>query len=340
MKSSSNKRTGGFDTPATQALNHRSWRPEGAGALVICALGWSLGGVFLKYLNINSFAIAGLRSLFAFIAIAAMSRTLPAFYVKEESTGRIDRAQTVVLWLSALSYAGTMITYVCGNKLTYAANVIFLEYTSPVWVILLSSILLGEKNRKIDYITFGGIVAGMLLFFADGLFEKHNGEFTDTVVIGNIFGILSGVCYAGTTLFQRKQQMLAAERIRENPEAAKSKHDTSRDAFMLAQLITAAFGLPFVFLMEGGMPDSRSLIFLLLLGFLQMGIPNIMYAIGIKKVTALSASLITMIEPLMNPVWVFLFVHEIPSIRCIAGGVIILGFILMREIISKKRITR
>ena len=292
-------------------------KPEGAWALVICALGWSLGGVFLKYVSINSFAIAGLRSLFAFIAISLMSRTLPAFFVKDESSGKVDRAQTVVLWLSALSYAGTMITYVFGNKLTYAANVIFLEYTSPVWVILLSSILLGEKNRKIDYITFGGIVVGMLLFFADGLFEKHTGEFADTAVIGNIFGILSGVCYASTTLFQRKQP--------------------SKDAFMLAQLITAAFGLPFVFLMEGGMPDSRSLIFLLLLGFLQMGIPNIMYAIGIKKVTALSASLITMIEPLMNPVWVFLFVHEIPSVRCIAGGVIILGFILMREIISKKR---
>ena len=312
-------------------------KPEGVWALVICALGWSLGGVFLKYVNVNSFAISGLRSLFAFIAIAAMSHTLPAFYVKDQASGKVDRAQTLALWLSALSYAGTMITYVFGNKLTYAANVIFLEYTSPVWVILLSSILLGEKNRKIDYITFAGIVAGMLLFFADGLFEEHNGEFADTAMIGNFFGILSGVCYAGTTLFQRKQQMLAAERIRKNPEAAVSKHDTSRDAFMLAQLITATFGLPFVFLMEGGIPDGTSFIFLLLLGFLQMGIPNIMYAIGIKKVTALSASLITMIEPLMNPVWVFLFVHEIPSARCIAGGVIILGFILLREFVSKKR---
>ena len=310
-------------------------KPEGTFALVICALGWSLGGVFLKYVNINSFAIAGLRSLFAFIVIAVMSHTLPAFFVKDQSTGKIDKPQTIVLWLSALSYAGTMITYVFGNKLTYAANVIFLEYTSPVWVILLSSILLGEKNRKIDYITFGGIVIGMLLFFADGLFEKHNGEFADTAMLGNLFGILSGICYAGTTLFQRKQQMLAADRIRQNPQAAKSKHDTSRDAFMLAQLITTVFGLPFVFLSDGGMPDSRSLIFLLLLGLLQMGIPNIMYAIGIKKVTALSASLITMIEPLMNPVWVFLFVHEIPSARCIAGGIIILGFILLREFVSK-----
>lgn len=311
-------------------------RPEGASALLICALGWSLGGVFLKYVNVNSFAIAGLRSLFAFIVIAVLSHTFPAFYVKA-ADGKVDRAQTIVLWLSAISYAGTMITYVLGNKLTYAANVIFLEYTSPVWVILLSTILLGEKNRRIDYITFAGIIVGMLLFFADGLLEKHNDEFSDTAMLGNFLGILSGVCYAGTTLFQRKQQMLVAQQIRENPAASKSKHDTSRDAFMLAQLITAAFGLPFVFLMEKGIPDRTSLFFLLLLGLFQMGIPNIMYAIGIKKVTALSASLITMIEPLMNPVWVFIFVHEIPGPRCIAGGAMILGFILLREFVSRKR---
>ena len=315
-------------------------KPEGAWALIICALGWSLGGVFLKYVHVNSFAIAGLRSLFAFIAIAAMSRSLPALYVKDESSGKVDRAQTIVLWLSALSYAGTMITYVVGNKLTYAANVIFLEYTSPVWVIFLSTILLGEKNRKIDYITFAGIVAGMLLFFADGLFEKHNGEFTDTAMLGNLCGILSGVCYAGTTLFQRKQQMLAAQRIRETGRVSSKGHDTSRDAFMIAQLITAAFGLPFVFLMDGGVPDTQSIVFLLLLGFFQMGIPNIMYAIGIKKVTALSASLITMIEPLMNPIWVFIFVHEIPTAKCIAGGIIILGFILLREVAGRRRITQ
>ncbi len=312
-------------------------KPEGAAALVICALGWSLGGVFLKYVNVNSFAASGLRSIFAFVSMVVLSRHFPKFYVKYKLTGKVDRAQTVYLWLSAFSYAATMITYVIGNKLTYTANVIFLEYTSPVWVILCSTLFLGEKNRKIDYITFGGIIVGMLLFFADSLLEKQSGEFAETAALGNLLGILSGVAYAGTTLFQRKQQMLVAQRIRENGLTAQPKQDTSRDAFMLAQLITAAFGLPFVFLMPGGIPDTRSLIFLLLLGLFQMGIPNIMYAIGIKKVTALSASLITMIEPLMNPVWVFIFVGELPTTKSLLGGVIILAFILIREIVSKRR---
>ena len=312
-------------------------KPEGIGALSLCALGWSLGGIFLKYVSVNSFAAAGIRSLFSFIVMAVLSRQLPHFFVRNDVTGKVDSAQTVSLWLSAFCYAATMILYCVSNKLTYAANVIFLEYTSPLWVILFSSIILGEKNSKIDYITFAGIAAGMLLFFADDLLAKKNGNVSETMVLGNTLAAFSGITWAGTTLFQRKQQILIAQRIREYGTTAVPKHNTSRDAFMLAQILTAVFGLPFIFLMKGGIPDLQSVVFLFLMGLFQMGLPNILYSIGIKKVTALSASLITMIEPLMNPVWVFLFVHEIPTVKCIIGGLIILGFILLREFVSKKR---
>lgn len=347
--------------------------------MVLCALGWSLGGVFLKYVTINSFAIAGLRSLIAFCVIAIFSRSLPHFFVRSQQNNFIDKKQTLYLWLSAISYAGTMILYVISNKLTYAANAVFLEYTEPVWVIILSSIILGEKNKKMDYITFAGIIVGMLLFFADNLLTMRtntkNSEFADTALLGNILALCSGITFACTTIFQRKQQLLIAQvEQAENqkqftavekelaisaenqvttttdssaakrnvsshptPTAPHKKHDTSRDAFMLAQLIVASFGLPFVFIKENGIPDIKSLTFLLLLGVFQMGIPNILYSIGIKKVTALSASIITMIEPLMNPVWVFIFVHELPGWKCLLGGAIILAFILLREIVMKKK---
>ena len=320
---------------------------EGSFAMVLCALGWSLGGVFLKYVTINSFAIAGFRSLIAFCTIAIFSRSLPHFFVRNEQNKSIDKKQTLYLWLSAISYAGTMILYVISNKLTYAANVVFLEYTEPVWVILFSTLLIGEKNKKIDYITFAGIVVGMLLFFADNLLESRNGaqasEFADTALLGNILALCSGITFAATTIFQRKQQLLIAQIKQaegQNQFTTDKKHDTSRDAFMIAQLIVACFGLPFVFLKSNGIPDTRSIIFLLLLGILQMGIPNLLYSVGIKKVTALSASLITMIEPLMNPIWVFLFVREIPTWKCILGGVIILTCILAREIVLKKDHTK
>ncbi len=348
---------------------------EGSFAMFLCALGWSLGGVFLKFVNINSFAIAGFRSMIAFCTIAIFSKRFPHFFVKSSDGSKLNKKRTLYLWLSAFSYAGTMILYVISNKLTYAANAVFLEYTEPVWVIIFSSLLLGEKNKRIDYVAFAGIVVGMLLFFADNIFKTQSGEFAETSLLGNILALCSGVTFAGTTIFQRKQQLLLAQEIQtennriknfyekttssteeslltKNNQTATSPapqdnspvpqdnssapQDTSRDSFMLAQLIVTCFGLPFVFLKENGSPDLQSALFLLLLGVLQMGIPNILYSIGIKKVTALSASLITMIEPLMNPVWVFIFVHELPTWKCLLGGVIILGFILLREIASKK----
>ncbi|MCQ2592481.1 MAG: DMT family transporter [Treponema sp.] len=317
---------------------------EGPWALVICALGWSLAGVFIKYVEINSFAMAGLRSLFAFITIAALSKRFPRFYIKttnENNQTVVDKKRTLYMWLAALAYASTMIMFCISNKLTYAANAVLLQYTNPAWIIILGPFLLGEKNSKLDYFAIIGIIIGMLLFFADNLFGAQSNEFADTVVLGNIIALISGITFGLTTILQRKQQMLqdkntsnAESSSSESPNSKASSSNTSSDSFMIAQIITCLFGLPFMFLKGNGIPDLHSTLFLILLGVLQMGIPNIMYAIGIKKVRALSASLITMIEPLMNPIWVLIFVHEIPSWTCILGGLIILGCILGRETIN------
>lgn len=313
----------------------KQFRIEGTFALVICALGWSLAGVFMKFVNINSFAMAGFRSLFAFVAIAIMSKRLPKIVIKKtdsSSNSGIDKKATVYLWLAAISYATTMILFCISNKLTYAANAVLLQYTNPAWIILFGPFLLGEKNTKLDYWAIFGIIIGMLLFFADNIFGTPSGEFAETAFLGNILALISGITFGFTTIFQRKIQQIALKSNNSN-----GPDNSSADAFMIAQIITALFGLPFVFLKSNGVPDLQSLLFLLLLGFVQMGIPNIMYAIGIKKVRALSASLITMIEPLMNPLWVLIFVHEIPTWTCILGGVIILGCILGREILNKKQ---
>jgi drug/metabolite transporter (DMT)-like permease len=317
---------------------------DGAWAMVICALGWSLAGVFIKYVNINSFALAGFRSAIAFVTIAAFSRRLPRFVIRAKSdddgAAKIDRKRTLYLWLAALNYAATMILFCLCNKLTYSANAVLLQYTNPAWIIIFGPFFLGEKNTRMDFIAIGGVVIGMLLFFADTIFgnaingissnEIAQPEFADTIVLGNILALVSGVTFGLTTVFQRKQQLLAQV-------AGDTNDNTASDAFMIAQIITAVFGLIFVFTTDNGIPDSKSLLFLVLLGVFQMGIPNIAYGIGIKKVRALSASLITMLEPLMNPIWVLIFVHEVPSVFSIIGGIIILGFILLREIIGARQ---
>ena len=127
----------------------------------------------------------------------------------------------------------------------------------------------------------------MLLFFADTIFGASSGEFAQTEVLGNILGFVSGITFGLTTLFQRKQQIAAVEAGVEDSDA-----NSSNDAFMIAQIITAVFGISAGFAAGNGMPDVKSLIFLVLLGTVQMGLPNYMYAVGIKTVRALSASLI------------------------------------------------
>ena len=316
---------------------------DGAWAMVICAIGWSLAGVFMKYVNINSFAMAGFRSVFAFITIAALTRHLPRFVIKTE-TGETDKKSTLYLWLAALNYAATMILFCLCNKLTYSANAVLLQYTNPAWIILLGPLLLGETNTRIDYVSIIGVVIGMLLFFAETIFGSLfvNASAAsenivaavnpDTVTLGNILALVSGITFGLTTIFQRKLQLIS--------QGNTTNTNTAGDAFMIAQIITVAFGLIFVFTTNNGIPDKQSLLFLVLLGVVQMGIPNVAYTIGIKKVRALSASLITMLEPLMNPVWVFLFVHEVPSVFSIIGGIIILGCILLREIVNKRQTTQ
>ncbi|MBR5932560.1 MAG: DMT family transporter [Treponema sp.] len=307
---------------------------EGALALAVCALCWSLAGVFLKYVDINSFATAGFRSFFAFLTLMAFTRRFPRLRILESALDvqaphagqtKINVKATIYLWLSAASYAVTMILFCLANKLTYSANAVLLQYTFPIWIIIFGPLILGEKNSKIDYVAIAGVIVGMLLFFAENIFAVQDGKFKDTQVLGNLLALFSGITFAGTTIFQRKQSMISP------------MDNTSFDSFMLAQLITFAFGAPFVFLTSDGVPGVKSLVFLILLGCIQMGFANIAYSIGIKKVRALSASLITMIEPLMNPVWVFVFVHEIPGFLCVLGGILIIACVVLREVFNKRK---
>lgn len=287
---------------------------NGVLALALCGIGWSSAGIFMKYINASSFTIAGLRSLVAFFMLLILTRKLPKVVIRsgEDGKGKIDKKQTLNLWIAAVSYSATMILFCMANKMTYAANAVLLQYTEPIYIVMLSPILLGEKNSKIDYLCVVGVLGGMVLFFADSLFG-NSGAMTSTIFWGNIIAIISGVTFALTTMFLRRVQ-----------------GDATKTSFMLSQIITFIFCIPFI--IKNGWLDTKSIIFLILLGAIQMGLPNYLFAIGIGKVRALSAVLIEMIEPLMNPIWVALFYKEIPSWTCVLGGMIILLFVVGNQI--------
>ncbi|MCR4938757.1 MAG: DMT family transporter [Treponemataceae bacterium] len=282
---------------------------DGVPALILCALLWSTGGILIKLVDWNPFAISATRSLIAGVFISIVMKRLPFFVIRRKD-GSVDRKATSNLWFAAICYALTMIFYVLGNKMTTAANTILLEYTSPIYIIIFGPAILGEKNKSSDYISVLVVMCGMILFFSEGL-ESGN-------MAGNVIAALSGVAFGFCTIFMRNQPA-----------------DHSINSFVLAHLITFVFCIPFAFIT--GLPDGKSCLGLLLMGIFQTGLPSVLYSLGLKKVRALTATFVSMIEPLMNPVWVMLFAGEVPSWQCVAGGSLILACICVRAVLSRHR---
>ena len=210
---------------------------------------------------------------------------------------------------AAVVYAVTVISFVAANKYTTAANAILIQYTAPVYVALLGGWLLKEKPVLLDWITIAIVFGGMFLFFMDNLDTRG--------ILGNIFAAISGVGFGMFPIFMRMQ-----------------KEGSPIESVLLGNIITALIGLPFL---GTAIPDSTGWISLIVLGIFQLGIPYILYSIAIKHATALEACLVTALEPLLNPVWVFLVIGEVPGGWSLVGGSIVFLAISLRYVIDAVR---
>ena len=207
---------------------------------------------------------------------------------------------------AALAYAATTTLFVTATKTTTAANAIFLQSTAPIYVALLSAWLLKERIKLLDWITVFIVMGGMVLFFLDNL--------SPTGILGNVIAAASGVSFAFFAIFMRMQ-----------------KDGSPLESIFLGNLITAAIGLPFL---PRSVPNTTGWICLVILGVVQLGLPYILYSMAIKHVTALEAILIPVIEPLLNPVWVFLILGESPGPLAFIGGLIVLAAITGRCVLA------
>ena len=280
-------------------------------ALALCALLWSFGGLVIKLIKWDALAIAGIRSLLGMITVTIAFKRPPKIFVRQNENAlqdqnarpaKIDWRATVNLLLGGILYAATMLLFVPATKMTTAANAMLLQYTNPIYIIAFGPLLTGEKNDWIDIAAVAGILAGMVLLLW--------GDLGGGQMAGNILALLSGVTYGGTTIFLRR-----------------AKNTRPSDSLNLSCLLSFLFALPFI--VKAGAPQSAmSYSALLCLGVFQIGLPAVLLSIGIEKVPALSSVIITMIEPMMNPVWVALFAGEIPSASSIFGGLVILACIV------------
>jgi drug/metabolite transporter (DMT)-like permease len=202
----------------------------------------------------------------------------------------------------AVTQAATFVLFVMATQMTSAANAILLQYTAPLWVALFGIWYLRERPLLIDYVTMVLIAVGMLLFFGDHL--------TGDDLLGNILAVLSGVTMAWMTLFLRKQ-----------------KDGSPVETILLGNVLAAAVGLPFLLTATPTPTDTGILLFL---GIFQLGIPFILYAFAIKRLPALEVVLISTLEPILNPIWVFLINGELPGPMALLGGAIVLLAALVR----------
>lgn len=253
--------------------------------LVATAVLWSLGGLLVKMIDWHPMAIAGMRGAVAALTILLLTGHRPRFN------------WTAVQLGGALAYCGTITFYVLSTKLTTAANAVLLQYTAPAYVALLGYWILKERTGRFDWTILIATFGGMFLFFLDKL--------EPGTLPGNILGILSGVSFGLFILCMRKQ-----------------KEGSPLDTVLLGNLVTAAICIPFMF---NSPPDAKGWTALLVLGVIQLGIPYILYSIAVKTVTALEAALVPVLEPLLNPVWVFLFIGERPGPWALLGGAIVLA---------------
>jgi len=209
----------------------------------------------------------------------------------------------------AMAYTMTVTLFVTATKLTTAANAILLQYTAPIYVALLGAWFLGEHPEWFDWITISVVIGGIVLFFFDRL--------TAGSLLGNVFAILSGLSFACLVLFLRKQ-----------------KEGSPLESVILGNLLTGLVGVPFMF---ESMPDAMSWGIIILLGVFQLGLSYVLYAEAIKHTTALEAILISGIEPILNPIWVSLFLGESPGQWALIGGVIVLVSVTTRGVMITMR---
>lgn len=266
--------------------------------VLLGAIAFSLGGVFIKFIPWNPIAINGGRCIFSSMVIAAY------LYF---SGHKVKINKTVLL--GALCVGSMMLCYVASIKLTSAANAIVLEYTAPIFVIILEAFIFHREIRKIDIIICQLVFLGIGIVMIDGLGKGH--------VAGDLIALASGVFYALTIMLNEFE------------------NGDSLSSVLLGHILMAIIGLPFIFRETDF--SASTLLLVAALGIFQAGAGYTLLSVGLKYADPISGSLIASIEPVLNPILVSLFYHEHMGINTIIGGLIVIVSIVVYNVITLKK---
>jgi drug/metabolite transporter (DMT)-like permease len=254
---------------------------------------FSCGGAAIKSTTLTAWQVASFRSAIAAIAILCMLRGARRFP---------DRAT----WMVGVIYAATMVLFVVANKLTTAANAIYLQATAPLYILLVAPFLLREPVKRADVLFMGALALGLGAFFMGQ--DTASGT-APNPALGNMAALASGVTWAGTVMGLRWL-------------GRRSDSKATEPSLVAGNVVAAAVTLPLA--LPVSTFTSSDVVILLFLGVFQIGLAYVCLSSGIGGVPALEASLLLLLEPVLNPVWAWLVHGEVPTGWALAGGAIIM----------------
>lgn len=264
--------------------------------LVIGALLFSTGGVAIKTATLTGWQLSCFRSFVAGIAIL--------LFIPNARRGWSWRSLVV-----AVPYAATFTLFTLANKLTTAANAIFLQDTAPFYILLLGPLLLGERIRRHDFVFMLALLVGLGLIFSS---IREPLETATDPDLGNLLAACAGVSWALTVLGLRWLAIRSLEH-HEQPEAAVVT------GCFVASLVAVGFAFP----VEGS--TAVDWLIVLYLGVFQIGLAYVFIAEGMRHIPALETSLLLLVEPVFSPVWAWLLLAESPGMLAVLGGVVVIA---------------
>ena len=270
--------------------------------MVVCGVLWSMSGITMKYINWNPLLIVGGRGIFS-AAIIYISMRMSGYKLK------VSRKSIGIAFLTFMN----LVCFVSANKYTTAANAIVLQYTAPVFVLIVTAFILKRKLKRFEILTVFAALFGIVLFFMDQV--SGNGLFGN--ILATTSGFFMGIMYALT---------------------GEIKDDGERiSGLVLGHTALAVICVPIGWILTE--PSEITLIPILLvvfLGVVQMGVPYSLYGRATALISGVEVSLISMIEPILNPIWVALIYGEVPGSRALIGAVLIIGAVIAYTIIDAK----
>ena len=268
---------------------------ENRGTLYVflAALLYSIGGLCIKVIPWNGMSINGGRTAIALVVIGGY-----LWWVKHPL--RWNR------WvaLGAVSVFGCNALFSIANKLTTAANTIVLQFTAPIFVMLITLLVFRRRPSRLDVITCAVVFGGVVFFFIDSL-EVGGG-------LGNLLALLSGLAYAGVFL------------LNDLPDS-----DAISSVFW-GDVLSALTGLPFLVKETDFSPTAITS--LLVLGVFQVAVAYILLTIGLQTTPPVTASLVSGIEPVLNPILVAVFYGEQMGPMAIIGAAIVISGVVIYNV--------